>query len=497
MELDVLLLSRIQFALTIMFHYLFPPLSIGLGTLMVFMEGAYLRTGHRSYQTMTKFWTKVFAVNFAMGVATGVVMEFQFGTNWANYARYVGDVFGSALAAEGIFAFFLESGFLAVLVFGWDRVSPRMHFVATLMVALGSIFSAIWIIIANSWQHTPAGFTVEQVDGVPRAVITDFWAMVFNPSSMHRLGHVLLGSFILGAFFVMSIAAYYVLRRRHLDFAKKSFSLALTFGTISAIAMLVSGHFQARTLAHTQPAKLAAMEGHFETGVAPLHLLGIPDSEEKRVKYAVSIPGGLSFLVHDRFDAPIPGLEEFRPEDRPPVTIPFLTYHLMVGLGAAFVGLTALASYYRWRGVLFDRRWLLVVFVVAVIGPYLANQAGWVATEVGRQPFVVYPSVERGSDGAFTLTGGLRTAEAMSNTRVVTGERVLGSIVLFSIMYFLLFVIWVYVLHSKIQHGPEEEAKPIPGETHAQDLVEAAARLASHSGYSLTLAKQEDSKVTG
>src|SRR4051812_19562066 len=209
--------------MTIMFHYLFPPLSIGLGTLMVFMEGMYLRTGDLHYHAMTRFWSKVFAVNFAMGVATGIVMEFQFGTNWAAYSRYVGDIFGSALAAEGIFAFFLESGFLAVLVFGWDRVSPRMHFVATLMVALGSIFSAVWIVIANSWQQTPAGHHI--VNG--RAEIIDFWALVFNPSSMPRLGHVLAGSFILGSFFVMSISAYYLLRRRHEDFAKKSFTIAL------------------------------------------------------------------------------------------------------------------------------------------------------------------------------------------------------------------------------------------------------------------------------
>src|SRR3954470_24744899 len=218
---DVFLLSRIQFALTIMFHYIFPPLSIGLGAIMVIMEGMYLRTGDLRYHAMTRFWSKIFAVNFAMGVATGIVMEFQFGTNWAAYSRYVGDVFGSALAAEGIFAFFLESGFLAVLVFGWDRVGKRMHFLATVMVAFGSIFSAVWIVVANSWMHTPAGFEI--VDG--RAVITDFWAMVFNPSSMNRLVHVLLGSFIQGAFFVTSISAYYILRNRHLDFAKSSFSI--------------------------------------------------------------------------------------------------------------------------------------------------------------------------------------------------------------------------------------------------------------------------------
>src|SRR6266704_2144177 len=231
MELDVLTLSRVQFALTVMFHYIFPPLSIGLGMLMVFMEGLYLKTGDRHYHAMTRFWSRVFAVNFAMGVATCIVMEFQFGTNWATYSRYVGDVFGSALAAEGIFAFFLESGFLAVLVFGWDKVSPRTHFFATCMVALGSIFSAIWIVVANSWMHTPAGFEVQS----GRAVITDFWAMVFNPSSVDRLVHVVLGAFIQGAFFVMSISAYYVLRGRHLEFAKRSFTIALVFGAVCCV----------------------------------------------------------------------------------------------------------------------------------------------------------------------------------------------------------------------------------------------------------------------
>src|SRR4051812_26579537 len=289
--------------MTIMFHYLFPPLSIGLGTLMVLMEGAYLRTGDLRYHAMTRFWTRIFAVNFAMGVATGIVMQFQFGTNWAAFSRYVGDVFGSALASEGIFAFFLESGFLAVLVFGWDRVSKRMHFFATLMVALGSIFSAVWIVIASSWQHTPAGFEI--VNG--RAVITDFWAMLFNPSSMQRLIHVLLGAFIQGAFFVMSISAFYVLKRRHLEFARRSFTIALFFGCASSVLMGMSGHFQAKLLAHTQPAKLAALEGPFKNAPANLSLFGIPDEKNETVRFDVGIPGLLSFLVHEDFKKPIPG----------------------------------------------------------------------------------------------------------------------------------------------------------------------------------------------
>ncbi len=224
-------------------------------------------------------------------------------------------MFGSALAAEGIFAFFLESGFLSVLVFGWDRVSKGMHFFATLMVSLGSIFSAIWIIIANSWQHTPVGFEV--VDN--QAVITDFWAVVFNPSSMNHFVHAVLGAFILGAFFVLSISAYYLLRGRHVEFARKSFTLALIFGSVVSLAMGLSGHFQACMVAKYQPAKLATLEGHFHTGKADLHLFGVPDPATREVHYSVGIPGGLSFLVHEDFNASIPGLDQFRPEDLPPV----------------------------------------------------------------------------------------------------------------------------------------------------------------------------------
>jgi cytochrome d ubiquinol oxidase subunit I len=491
MDDHVFLLARVQFALTIMFHYIFPPLSIGLGTLMVFMEGLYLRTGDRQYHLMTKFWTKIFAANFAMGVATGIVMEFQFGTNWGEYARYVGDIFGSALAAEGIFAFFLESGFLAVLVFGWDRVSPRMHFVATVMVALGSIFSAVWIVIANSWQQSPVGYRIAtETFGdhtVTRAVITDFWAVILSRTSLVRLLHTVLGAFIQGAFFVMSIAAWYVLRGRHLDFAGRSFTVALVFGTASSLAMMLSGHIQARTVAHAQPAKLAAFEGHFHTGDGgtPLYLVGLPDPDEGRVRYGIAMPGGLSFLVYDNFTTPVTGLDKFRPEDRPPVVVPFTMFHLMVGLGTLFVGLTLLASYFRWRGTLFEKRWLLWIFVVAVGGTYVANQAGWVAAEVGRQPYVVYPEVKPNDDGSFTMEGGLRTDKGLSSTKVVTADKVLTSIVLFSVVYALLFAVWVYVLNSKIQHGPDEEEAPPPPATSPKQLLETVAlrgAAQSHEG---------------
>lgn len=466
MELDVVLLARLQFALTIMFHYLFPPLSIGLGAQMVLMEGLFLWTKNPKWESLTRFFTKLFAVNFAVGVATGIVMEFEFGTNWATYSRFVGDVFGSALASEGIFAFFLESGFLAVLVFGWDRVSPRMHFFSTWMVFLGSCFSAVWIVVANSWMQTPAGYHIVPFRDGLRAEITDFWAMVFNPSSLHRLGHVLLGALILGAFFVMSISAFYILKKRHEDMAKKAFGVGLHFGAIASVLMLVSGHGNANMVADHQPAKLAAFEGHFrsEEGPTALYVIGWPDEEAEEVRYGIAIPSLLSFLVHDDFETPIPGLDRFPEEERPPVVIPFLTYHVMIGLGMFFIGLTLLSLVLHWRNQLFDKRWLMWIFVFAVFGPYIANQAGWVAAEVGRQPWVVY--------------GLLRTSDAVSRT--VPGEQVLGSIVLFSFIYLALGALWVLVMHEKIKHGPDEPEAVVgemPKKTRKDALKAAASRL--------------------
>ena len=252
--MDVELLSRIQFAFTISFHYLYPPLSIGLGLLLVIMEAAWLRTREPKYHQMARYWTRIFALTFAMGVATGIVMEFEFGTNWASYSRYVGDVFGSALAAEGIFAFFLESGFLAVLLFGWNKVTPGWHFFATCMVCLGAHFSAIWIVVANSWQQTPAGYHIVEHAGRPRAEVTDFWAMVFNPSSMDRLSHVLAGAWQAGAFLAISVSAWYLLRGRHQTFARASMRIALWVALAASSLQLITGHSSAIGVAKYQPA---------------------------------------------------------------------------------------------------------------------------------------------------------------------------------------------------------------------------------------------------
>lgn len=475
--MDVVTLSRVQFALTIMFHYIFPPLTIGLGVVLVYLEGTFLRTGDPLYESAAKFWTRIFGLNFAIGVVTGIVMEFEFGTNWAVYSRYVGDVFGSALAAEGIFAFFLESGFLALLLFGWNRVGPKMHFFATLMVAIGGIFSSIWITVANSWQQTPAGHVIREhvINGqvFRRAEIVDFWALVFNPSSIQRLLHVWLGAFILGAFFVMSISAWYLLKNRHIEFAKRSFTGGLILATVCSLLQLAAGHYQAIGVAEYQPAKLAAMEGLFATeAYAPMHLFGWPDEQSKTVRYSLAIPGLLSWLVHFDVDQPVQGLNDLEGQwGHPPVWLTFQSYHLMIAIGTLFIITTLYASFLHWRGTLFTHRWLLWYFVFAVILAIVANETGWVAAEVGRQPWIVYPTIVHGA-----VEGGLRTSDAVSEA--IGPAHVLGSIIMFSVLYLLLFILWVFLLNNKIQHGPDPVV--LPTRSSMKDAMDAASRRPDH-----------------
>jgi len=440
--MDAVFLARLQFALTIGFHYIFPPLSIGLGVILVVMEGTYLRTKNELYHRMAHFWVKVFGLIFAIGVASGIVMEFQFGTNWSVYSAYVGDVFGSALAAEGIFAFFLESGFMAVLLFGWNRVSPGMHFFATLMVALGSSFSAVWIIVANSWQQTPAGHALVRHGATVRAETVDFWAVVFNPSTVDRLTHTYMGCLQAGAFLVVSVSAYYLLRRRHQAFARASIKIALVVALAGSLGQLATGHSSAMTVAKHQPAKLAAFEGHYpERAPGDLYLVGWVDEASESV-FGIALPGGLSFLVHQDFDEPVEGLRATPPGDRPPVNLVFQSYHLMVALGMALIGISLLGVFCWWRGTLFTNPWVLRVMVASVLLPQAANQLGWFSAEVGRQPWIVYKL--------------LRTADAVS-PRVSAGE-ILASLVMFGLVYLGLFALFIFVLDRKIKHGPEEEA---------------------------------------
>ena len=441
--MDVLILSRIQFGATIAFHYLYPPLSIGLGVMLVIMEGLWLKTGNTLYHQMARFWTRVFALTFAIGVATGIVMEFEFGTNWAAYSRFVGDVFGSALAAEGIFAFFLESGFLAVLLFGWDKVGRKMHFFSTCMVALGAHFSAVWIIVANSWMQTPAGYhLVTTTNGALRAEVTNFWQVVFNPSTLERLSHTVCGAWCAGAFLVVSVSAWYLLKRKHLEFARASLKVGLTVALAASLLQAVTGHISAQGVAKHQPVKLAAFEGHYETTTnVPLTVVGFVDEQNQKV-VGLQIPDMLSFLAFNDFHATVTGLDSVSPEDRPPVQASFQFFHGMVGIGVTMIAVAALGFLYFRHGSLHERRWLLWILVFSVLLPQCANQLGWFAAEVGRQPWIVY--------------GVMRTPEGLSNPAVVKANLILSSLILFTIIYFLLFAAFIYLLNDKIQHGPDE-----------------------------------------
>jgi len=442
--MDVEILARIQFAFTIAFHYIYPPLSIGIGLIMVIMEGLYLKTGNKDYEILTRFWLKIFAITFGIGVATGIIMEFEFGTNWAVYSRYVGDIFGSALAAEGLFAFGLESTFLGVLLFGWNRVSPKVHFISAIGVFLGSMFSAVWIVVANSWQQTPAGYHIVGEGFNARAEVTDFWAMVFNPSSVDRIIHVWQGAFLAGAFLVLSVHAYYIRKGRYLEISKKAFKIALVVATIVSFTQLLSGHSSADGVAVNQPAKLAAMEGHYEKHApADLYLLGWVDNENQKVT-GIGLPGGLSFLVHQDFQSPITGLNAFPEEDRPgQVNAVFQFYHIMISIGMFLIALTFYASFLWWKGKLFENKWLMWIFSFSVILPQIANQAGWFAAEIGRQPWIVY--------------GHLRTSQGFSQE--VSANQIIFSLVMFTVIYSLLLVLFLYSLNKKIKYGPYDEAK--------------------------------------
>ncbi len=434
--MDALLLSRLQFALTVGFHYIFPPITIGMAWIIFWMLSRHLATGQAIYKQMARFWIKVFALSFAVGVATGITMEFQFGMNWARYSKFVGDIFGAPLAAEGIFAFFLESSFLGVLLFGERRVSRTVYWFSSLMVAFGSTLSGFWIIVANSWQQTPAGYQIAN----GRAELTDFWAAVFNPSTIPRFVHTIDGALIAGAFFITGLSAWFLLQGRHLDFAKRSLSMALVVGFISSALQVPLGHFHAVQVAETQPAKLAAFEGLWETQKnAPLLIFGMPNPEEERTDWAVGLPGLLSIGVGGSADTEVIGLKDFPPEERPPLYWTFLSFHLMVGLGLYFIALTGWGLLLVWRKRTEASRLFLRLALLSLPLPVVANELGWIGAEVGRQPWIVY--------------GLMRTDEAFST--VVPAGQILASMLIFGAIYTLLFCLWIFLLRRKLAHGPD------------------------------------------
>jgi cytochrome d ubiquinol oxidase subunit I len=514
-------LSRIQFALTVTFHFLFPPMTIGLGVVLIVIQTLRVWTGKPLYLDMARFWTRVFGLIFAMGVATGIPLQFQFGTNWARYARFVGDIFGSPLAIEGIYAFFLEAGFLALLLFGWNRIGPRMHLFATCMVALGAHFSAIWILVANSWMQTPAGyhlvrevkvdsggkefpmsidlgtepFTIREVplpadyvvrpEDVPhvRAVVDNFHEAILNPSTLDRLTHTILACWITGAFLVVAVSAWWLLRGRHVESARASLKIGLVVATIACLLQMKSADSTARGVAQFQPTQLAAFEGLAASRKeAPMGVVGVVgwkrDAEGEIVgveESAIRIPGLLSILVSGDFLHPVQASEtevkgladlpsdeflrrrhpdasdaelaKLRPQYWPNVPIVFQTYHLMIGIGTALVAIVLLACVLWWTGKLWDTNsrfcraflWLLVLTPVLA---QIATLAGWYTAEMGRQPWIVYEV--------------LQTGDAVS--AVVKPSQVLSSIIMFCVVYLLLGALFFSLLFRMFRKGPTSEA---------------------------------------
>ena len=446
--LDAELLARLQFMFTASYHFIFPPLSMGLGLMLLFVSGMYLRTRDPKWRRLSFFWVKIYGIVFAMGVATGVAMEFEFGMNWSEYSRFVGNVFGALLAAEGVFAFFLEGGFLGLMLFGGTRLGPRMWFLASLMVVVGAHFSALWIVMANSWMQTPAGFAIQDMPAPTRAVMTDFWEVVFTPSFVPRILHVFFASWTAGAALVASVGAWYILRKQEFaDLGKASLSIALPFFILFAVAnAFIFGPESARNVAEHQPTKLAAMEGIWETEEnAPAYLFGWVDADAGTTT-GLTVPGLLSFLSGQ---GTVAGIGSF---EVPPtvVNLTFQAYHLMVALGMAIVPFAMVAAWlwFRRRRLL-DHRWALWIIVSTVFVSLFVITMGWWTAEFGRQPWIVYEL--------------LLTADAVSP--VVSAGEIVVSLGGFALVYALLLALFVYLMNAKIQHGPapleEIESRPV------------------------------------
>jgi cytochrome d ubiquinol oxidase subunit I len=450
LSMDAVSLARTQFALTAIFHFLYPPISIGLAWLIAFVGWRHLRTGKAIYEEMSQFWIRILALIFVVGVATGITMEFQFGTNWSTYARFVGDIFGSPLAAEGIFAFFLESAFIGVLILGHNRVSKKFYWFSTLMVALGSTLSAFWILVANSWQQTPTAYQI--VEG--RAELTNFWAAVANPSTLPRIGHTVVASILTGAFFMAGISAWYLLKKRHVEFAQKNLVIALVTAAVFSLAVLGFGHYHSIQVAQTQPAKLAAFEGLFQTQAgAPLSLFGVPDVNKEVLRFEISIPKLLSLLIDFNPNSTVTGLDQFPRDLWPPIVVTFYAYHLMFLIGFYFIGISWLGIILYKAKKLFTSRAFLIAMVVSLPLPWLSLELGWVSAEVGRQPWVVYNV--------------LKTVDAASV--VVPPGQILFSIIAFTALYLLLLALLLYLLRQEIRRGPQ----PVAQEASASEEVPA------------------------
>ncbi len=436
--MDAVALAKFQFAFTVMYHFFFVPISIGLGLVTVLFERKYYKSGKPEDRAMSELWIKVFTATFAIGVATGITMEFAFGTNWATYSRFVGDIFGAPLAAEALFAFFLESTFLGVLLFGRNKVSKRFYYMSTWLVWLGSLLSGLWIIIANSWMQTPAGYKIVGEGVARKAVMTNFFEAAFNPSTLPRYFHTINSVLITGGLMCAAIGAYHLLKGAHMEFGRRSVSYGLIIALVGSLAMGLTGHFQALQVVNTQPTKAAAMEGHWETGPMALGIIGWVDVENGTTR-GIEIPGVTSFLASGSFKTPFPGLNDFPADELPPIQIVFQSYHWMI----IVFGLLVLATAYLWwlnrNGKLENNKTMLKILMWAWLLPELGIQLGWMTAEIGRQPWIVWQE--------------LRTVDAIS--KVVPAYQIAMTISIFFVIYALLFVGWARVVLNILKKGPQ------------------------------------------
>jgi cytochrome d ubiquinol oxidase subunit I len=441
--MDVVTLSQLQFAATCMFHWIFVPLTLGLSIMTAWMETKYVRTGDETWLRMTKFWGKLFLINFALGVVTGITMEFQFGLNWAEYSRYVGDIFGAPLAIEATVTFFLESVFIGVWIFGWKKVSKKVHALTIWLAAIGTNLSALFILLANAWMQNPVGYAIRN----GRAEMTDPIAVFTNPYGLIKYTHTLMSGYALAAFLLMGVSAWHLLRKNEVDFFTRSFRMAAVWGFVASLIVAVTGDFHAVEIAKTQPSKFAAMESIWETKTnAEMCLLVVPNpAQECNAVEALKIPGMLSFLAFHDVNAQIKGLKDFPKEMRPPITPTFLSFRIMVGIGTFMILAGLLAIFFSRRKNFVDNRLFLTVMVAAIPLPYLAQQVGWLVAELGRQPWIVF--------------GVLKTSDAVSKS--VTSTQVLLSLLGFTVLYGFLGVVDVYLLAKYAKKGPDSDLDTI------------------------------------
>lgn len=444
-------LSRWQFAITAGFHFIFVPLTLGLSILVAYMETRYVRTGDEIYLKMTRFWGKLFLINFALGVVTGLTMEFQFGMNWAEYSRYVGDIFGAPLAIEATVAFFLESTFIGIWIFGWKKVSKKVHAFAIWMVAIGTNLSALWILLANGWMQRPVGYVIQN----NRAEMVDFGALLTNSYGWLKFFHTVTSSHMLAAFFVLGVSAYHLLKKSNTDLYKRSFRIASVFGLISSVLLITAGGFSAKIVANYQPTKFAAMEAVWTTQkAAPYTLLVVPDEKnETNSIEAFKIPNLLSLLAFHDPNAEIKGLKDFPKEERPPFMPTFLSYRLMVVLGLLFFLLALLSVIMARKKIPESGKWFLRIMLYSLPLPYIAAQLGWIVAEIGRQPWIVY--------------GVLKTSDAVSKS--IAPAQVWGSLIGFTLLYGTLAVIDIFLLTKYSKKGPEADVSNVVRQLNNQE----------------------------